>query len=402
MSLDEQQLPLENSGSAPTNEGAGRGTSSRRRLFMIPLAMVLVFSGAVIGLYFQPPGVRVFFGMTGLEPGGGTDSPIATAVDRVVTEEDLAALEAGAVVALGRLLPAGDIVTVATPYGAGDARVASLPVRIGQRVEAGTVLATLDNAAELKEATNAAAAEVSVAEALLAQLRQTLAVSQTEAEAALKRAETEAGVAKTEFERAKSMFDRGVSTEATLDRAKSATRQADQEIHRLAATVSRYRSGADLAQADILVAERRLDSTRVALTRARTNQERAIIRAPSGGTVLEIYARPGERPDGRGVLDFGNTAQMTAEVEVYQNQISRIARGNKVRLRAEAFTETLRGRVVSIGVKVGRQGLIGSDPAANTDARVITVTVLLDSSSTTIASRFVSLEVLAWFEQRAE
>ncbi len=394
---DEQNLPLVESGVAHRVGGKSSKTSGRSRLYLIPMAMLVLFIGAVIGMYFQPPGLRVFFNLTGLQPGGGTNAPIATPVNTTITKEDVAALDAGALVALGRLVPKGDVITVALPFSSSDTRVETLPVSVGQWVEAGGVLATLDNRVNLEAAVDAAAAEVAVTQAIVNQTRLSVAASQAEAEAALKRAETEAEVAKTEQLRSKSLFDRGVATQAVLDRSNSAFRKAEQEVLKLRATVARFRAGTSLTQADILLAERRQDAAQVALTTARANLEKAVLRAPSGGTVLEIHARPGERPGVKGVVDFGNTRQMTAEVEIYQNQVSRISLGDPVRLRAEAFSQTLRGRVVEIGLEVGRQSIIDRDPAANTDARVVSVTVELDVSSSVVAGRFINLEVLAWF-----
>ena len=57
--------------------------------------------------------------------------------------------------------------------------------------------------------------------------------------------------------------------------------------------------------------------------------------------------------------------------------------------------QTLRGAVESIGLMVGRQGLISDDAAANTDARVVRVLVALDPASTEIAARYTNLEVVA-------
>ncbi len=394
---DEKNLPLVESGVAYMVGGKSSKTSGRSRLYLVPMAMLVLFIGAVIGMYFQPPGLKVFFKLTGLQPGGGTTAPIASPVNTTITKEDVAALDAGALVALGRLVPKGDVITVALPFSSSDTRVETLPVSVGQWVEAGGVLATLDNRVNLEAAVDAAAAEVAVTQAIVNQTRLSVAASQAEAEAALKRAETEAEVAKTEQLRSKSLFDRGVATQAVLDRSNSAFRKAEQEVLKLRATVARFRAGTSLTQADILLAERRQDAAQVALTTARTNLENAVLRAPSGGTVLEIHARPGERPGAKGVVDFGNTRQMTAEVEIYQNQVSRISLGDPVRLRAEAFPQTLQGRVVEIGLEVGRQSIIDRDPAANTDARVISVTVELDASSSVVAGRFINLEVLAWF-----
>ncbi|PCI85857.1 MAG: ABC transporter permease [Hyphomicrobiales bacterium] len=394
-----KNLPLHANGTAPKVGGKVSKTTGRRKLFLIPLAMLCAFTSAVVGMYFQPPTLKAFFGLTGLEPGGGSGAPIARPVNQIVTEQDIAALDAGAVVALGRLIPKGDVITLALPFSASDARIETIPVHVGQWVEAGGILATLDNRTDLEFAVSAAVAQVAVSEAVLNQTRLSVAASQVETEATLVRAKTEADVAETEMTRSRSLFDRGVATQAILDRAETTFRQAEQEVLSLRATVARFHAGSEMAQADILLVERQLDAANVALAIARGNTEKAILRAPSAGTVLDIHVRPGERPGSNGVLDFGNTQQMTAEVEIYQNQISRISIGDAVRLSAEAFSQTLIGEVVEIGLEVGRQSIIDSDPAANTDARVITVTVQLDSPSTAVAGRFINLEVLAWFHE---
>ena len=400
---DSPKLPLIDNGAAKVEARGAAKTSGPSRLFLIPLAMMFLFTGAVIGMYFQPPALRIFFGVTGLEPGGGTSAPIATPISRVLTDDDIAALETGVVVALGRLVPLGEVITVALPYSASDTRIETLPVRVGQWVEAGGILATLDNRTDLEAAVRAAQAEVDVAAAKLNQTRLSVAASKAEAEARLHLVEAAEATAKLDIDRTQSLFERGVATQAVLDRADLIYRQATQEVLQSRATVARFGSGSDLSQADIFLAERQRDAAIVQLSTTRDNLEKAILRAPSNGSVLHLHVRPGERPGAKGVLDFGNTREMTAEVEIYQNQINRIALGNVVRLRAEAFDDVLHGEVVEIGVEVGRQSIIDADPAANTDARVITVTVLLDHESSGIAGRFINLEVLAWFfDERVE
>ncbi|MCU0887231.1 MAG: hypothetical protein MUC64_04310, partial [Rubritepida sp.] len=47
------------------------------------------------------------------------------------------------IVALGRLLPRSRILAIAPPAGAGDARIAELPISEGSKVAAGEVLAVL-------------------------------------------------------------------------------------------------------------------------------------------------------------------------------------------------------------------------------------------------------------------
>ena len=62
---------------------------------------------------------------------------------------------------------------------------------------------------------------------------------------------------------------------------------------------------------------------------------------------------------------------------------------------------TLRGTVESIGLTVGRQGLISDDAAANTDARVIRILVALDAPSTKVAAGYTNLEVVARIDTAA-
>lgn len=391
-------LPLEETGIGDRSGSAAPKPTGRRRLLFIPLIFVFLFSGAVIGMYFQPPALRAFFGVTGLEPGGGTDQPIAKAPKTLITKEDIAALETGAIVALGHLLPKGDVATLAAPYGAGEARIAKLLVHVGENVTAGQILAEFDNRATYEARLNSAKADYEIAKVQLTQTQQSLAISQDEAQAALNRAKAEADVTGLEQARTKSLADRGVATTAQLDRAKAAHQAAQQEVQRLTATVARYAAGTDLAQTQILLAQQAVNAAKVRLESAHTDLDRTVLTAPTDGTILDIYVRAGERPGSKGILDFGNTAEMIAEVEVYQSQIRRIALGEKVRLKSEAFDDTLTGSVTEIGLLVGRQSLIGADPAANTDARVVTVTVTLDTLGASHASRLINLEVLAWFD----
>jgi HlyD family secretion protein len=122
--------------------------------------------------------------------------------------------------------------------------------------------------------------------------------------------------------------------------------------------------------------------------------------SPITGVVLDVNARAGERPPAAGIMDMGDTDHMMAEVEVYQDRIASVAEGQPVELAAVAIGQTLQGKVQSVGLMVGRQGLVSDDTAANTDARVITVMVELDQPSSAIAARYTNLEVIARIDTR--
>jgi HlyD family secretion protein len=365
----------------------------RSKLWLIPLVMATLFTGAVIGMYFQPPGLRVFFGLTGLQPGAGTDTPIAVAIQKVKTQEAVAVVSEGDVVALGRVIPKGDVVSVATPSGAGDARIAEIRVQQGDQVAAGDVLAVLDNLTALENGVATARATIAVREASLAQTSATIRASREEAQAALDRAEATAKNAQSDMDRITSLFERGVTTRADLDQVVARANEAGRDVERAIATLSRYQSG-DATQADIAVAEANLAAARVDLTRAEHNLEQAYVRAPSAGTVLDINARAGERPGTAGIIDLGDTSQMTVEAEVYQTLIGRVAIGDPVTVSAEALAQDLMGVVSAIGLEIGRQSITSADPAANTDARVVDVIVTLDAASSVLAKTFTNLETI--------
>ncbi|MDE0852632.1 efflux RND transporter periplasmic adaptor subunit, partial [Yoonia sp.] len=324
----------------------------------------------------------------------GATTPIAVAIQKVTSQEEIAVLSEGDVVALGRIIPRGDVIQVATPSGAGDARIAEINVREGDRVNAGDVLAVLDNLPQLQSSVASAQANIGVREAILSQTRAAIAASRDEARAGLERAEATAAAAQTDLDRTTSLFERGVATRADFDRVVTHANEAGRDVERNLATLSRYETGSETVQADIAVAQANLDAAQTDLARAQQDLERAYVRAPEAGMVLDINARVGERPSNSGIIDLGDTTQMTVEAEVYQTMIGRVAIGDPVIVSAEALDGDLSGVVSAIGLEIGRQSITSSDPAANTDARVVDVIISLDAASSTLAQRFTNLEAV--------
>jgi HlyD family secretion protein len=387
-------LPLTDNGMGTSNLAATPKVTSKSRLYLVPLFMLTLFTGAVIGMYFQPPGLRVFFNVTGLEPGAGATTPIAVAIQKVTSQEEIAVLSEGDVVALGRIIPRGDVIQVATPSGAGDARIAEINVREGDRVNAGDLLAVLDNLPQLQSSVASAQANIGVREAILSQTRAAITASRDEARAGLERAEATAAAAQTDLDRTTSLFERGVATRADFNRVVTHANEAGRDVERNLATLSRYETGSETVQADIAVAQANLEAAQTDLARAQQDLERAYVRAPEAGMVLDINARVGERPSNSGIIDLGDTTQMTVEAEVYQTMIGRVAIGDPVIVSAEALDGDLSGVVSAIGLEIGRQSITSSDPAANTDARVVDVIISLDAASSTLAQRFTNLEAV--------
>ena len=106
--------------------------------------------------------------------------------------------------------------------------------------------------------------------------------------------------------------------------------------------------------------------------------EMSYIRAPQRGQVLKISTYPGEKVGPEGVLELGETDKMTVVAEVYETDVHRLAAGQKAIIRTPALAEPVEGKVTKVGFRVGKMDVLSSDPVADTDARVVETTVLVD------------------------
>ena len=391
----EDRLPLRDTGKAQATSKPSQPRRLNWLLRLLVLVLVLV-AGGVLGLYFQGPALRAVFEWTTLEPGAGARQPIALPVERVPSPERVAAMAVGDVVSLGRLQPAGGIVAVALPQGAGDARIDQILVADGDSVAKGDVLAVLDSLALFEAALTTAESTLAIRRAALAQARVQVAATEAELRAQLRGAEASLAAAERELARVQSLLDRGTTTPAILEDAERARDIARADLDRLRASLTRYQPGPDGLQVDIAIATADLAAAEAAVAQARRDLDRGRVLAPQGGTIIEVAARAGERPPADGLLRMGDTAQMEAELEVFQTMVPRVAVGQPVSLVSGVLgDDPLTGTVARIGTLVGRQSVTADDPSANTDARVLLVTVALDAGSSARAAAYINLEVVA-------
>lgn len=387
---------------AEQEAGARRSILARllRKIIYIPLLMASIAAIGLVAIYFQPPGLRLLVETLGVEPGGGTDRPIAVSPETLTKELPGAPLPTtpNVVTGLGKLLPAGDVITVAPPFGSADARIASLHVQEGDTVAAGDLLATLDNRAQAQSLVENAKAALEAKRAILRQVRESIDASRREAQAALDSAQSALRTAQADYDRSKALLDQGYLTRAVFDRKQAALDAARRDVDRLDATLSRYGEGSGDQQADVLVAARNVESAKSELARAEQSLRDTRITAPVSGTVLAIHTRAGEKPGPNGVLDMADITHMKADVEVHQSRIALVRRGAPVKLEGDAVEGELTGTVSRIGLEVRPQSLTDPSPAASTDARVLIVTVALDETSSQKARNLTNLQVVARIE----
>ena len=132
------------------------------------------------------------------------------------------------------------------------------------------------------------------------------------------------------------------------------------------------------SEANFDTAQMDLDIALADLAAAKANLELSVVRSPLRAQVLEIHAYPGERVGPEGVMELGRTDRMYVVAEVYETDIAHVKVGQVAKIRTTAVDEELLGKVERISLKVGRLDVIGADPIAKTDARVVEVFILLD------------------------
>ena len=134
-----------------------------------------------------------------------------------------------------------------------------------------------------------------------------------------------------------------------------------------------------------------LDIALAGLAAARAMLELSVVRSPLRAQILEIHSYPGERVGIEGIMELGRTDRMFAVAEVYETDITAVKVGQLAKIKTSAMDKQLDGKVDRISLKVGRLDVVGTDPIAKTDARVVEVFILLDDSEA--VSRFTNMQV---------
>ena len=322
-----------------------------------------------------------------------------------------------AIAALGRIEPAGGVIKVGGPSGQ---RIAKLLVKEGEQVKAGQALAHLENYAERIAERDLAASQLAEAQALLASERQLGKAQVLEArtrqaqvdapktremaaqEATIERLRKELTREEKELERFQFLRKEGAVAQQLLDDRRLAQQSKQEDLNNAIATLAKLeqeqRTDRDNATAQLRSAEAsmvrsevqaRLQSAQSNLALAQARLDRTIIRAPQAGQVLDLVLKEGEAiapitGQGTGgeqsILELGNTHQMHVVAEVYETDIPRVRLQQSATITSPVFESELKGTVDQIGLKIGKNDVLDTDPAADTDTRVVEVKIRLQDS----------------------
>jgi HlyD family secretion protein len=315
--------------------------------------------------------------------------------------------QARAISALGRLEPQGEVIKVASPSALGTSRIVKLMVKEGDIVKQGQVIAILDSYDRSVAALLQAQSQAQESERNLAKIRAgakggDIAAQVGNVNAAkaninaigvnAERIKAELDIAEREYNRFLQLRNDGAVSDSTLDayRLKAVTlagqlEQTKQQIQQaqfnLTQSEGLLNSVSEVRPTDIQFAEAQLQTAIVNIKKAEVDLDLAQVRAPIDGQVLKVNSKIGEVvSQTNGVIDLGNTNQMYVVAEIYETDIGKIKVGQKAVIQSEAFEGEITGKVDRIGLRIAKNDVLGTDPAAKTDVRIIEVKIKLDDS----------------------
>jgi len=327
----------------------------------------------------------------------------------------------GRVVALGRIMPADGFISIPL---APTARVQSLSVEEGGKVQKDDVLAVLHS-------TRALQAEVELAQSMI--------------DEAARKWNVDLKLASAQLAKNQSAIDRIKGSTPTEDRAMEdsvaaldlAVQQQQKDLDRLSklsrdvvpeqqlehqrlllkkavaehkASVSANELNREQRKFRLAVAEedfkvahashefveqsRDFQALRIRLMQAKERLDDATIRAPVSGTILRIFVRAGEAGGQKPLLQMANLDELEVVAEVFQTDVPRIKIGGSARVRSDAWGEReLEGKVGEADTMVSTPAMRSLDPLSPADRHVVRVPVALSPASRELAARWLQMQV---------
>lgn len=227
-------------------------------------------------------------------------------------------------------------------------RVVRLEVKRGERVEAGALLAVLDDGLERPQR-DARAADVAQVEAQLALLEAGARREDLRAlRAQLEGAQAAEGQATQTAKRLRELRTSGTATPQQLDDAEAVLARTTAERKAAAERLASLESGA--RREDLRAVRARLAAARAALALSESRLARCSLLAPTGGRVLETHVEPGEvLGAGAPVVTLGETQRPYVDLFVPEGAVGGLQPGTKATVRVDAEARPFDGEVEDVG-----------------------------------------------------
>jgi HlyD family secretion protein len=319
------------------------------------------------------------------------------------------------------------VIYLSAPASLEGARVERLLVKLGDRVKTGQLIAILDNRDRLQAAEKEARTQVKLAKAELNKIKLGAKVGEINAQkakseglkaelagqmatqsATIARIGAELNNAQTECRRYEKLFLEGAISASERDnicikdatfREQLAEAQANrqrtintlkQEISSASGTLTEI---AEVRPVDVAIAQANLERAQAYVQQAQANLNLAYVKAPRSGQILKIHTYGGERVEAKGIVELGDTEQMYVVAEIYETDIHGIKIGQTASITSKGLAGELTGKVVEIGLQIAKKDVLGTDPAADVDARVVEVKIQLDTAASAKVQGLTNLQV---------
>ena len=153
---------------------------------------------------------------------------------------------------------------------------------------------------------------------------------------------------------------------------------------------------AEVREVDVKVAQSELETAQAEVERAQAELNQAYVRSPIDGQVLKINTWAGEIVNNsEGIATIGDTSSMFVTAEVYETDINKVKLGQTATITSGGITQNLTGTVAEIGLEIGSKNVLGTDPVADADARVVEVKIRLDPEDSKLVTNLTNLQVNA-------
>lgn len=329
--------------------------------------------------------------------------------------------------AIGRVEPKGEIIRVSAPALIEGGKVEQLLVALGTQVRAGQVIAVLDNHDRLRRALDltkqqwnvarlklqqieagAKSSEILAQTSRIVQLRRELEGQITSQSLVIKRLGYEVKNAQTECMRYARLFSAGAvsasqkdticllsdTTQLQLLEARAELQRTQQTLYQqIKAARSSRAAIAEVRPTDVSVARAEVGEALANVKQAEANLAQSLVRSPRDGQILRVITKEGEKVGDDGIVELGNTKQMMVVAEIYETDVHRVKVGQKATINSQGLSQQLQGIVVEVGLRIGKKDLLGTDPAAASDARVVEVKINLNPESSFKAKALTNLQV---------
>ncbi|MEM9008504.1 MAG: HlyD family efflux transporter periplasmic adaptor subunit [Cyanobacteria bacterium P01_F01_bin.86] len=351
--------------------------------------------------------------------------------ETVTTEAILEVSENEPIAALGRLEPQGKVINIAANPTAAGSRINEIFIQEGDQIEAGQIIATLDNNAQQLAALAEAKRDVEIAQAKFAQVKAGAKTGEIEAQKAtiarlkaknvgeinaqqarIARLEAELSNAEEELGRSQSLLQAGAISASALDNQRTIAETYRQEVSEaqnilnqiLTAGQEEIREAeanldriAEIRPVDLQLAQAEINGVIAAVERAEAELALTQVRSPIDGQILQVHVQPGEIVGEAGVATLGQTGQMYVIAEVHETDINRVKIDQKAQIFSEygGFDGRLKGLVEQVGLQIHRNSLYDPNPGTQSDARVVEVRIRLEPDDSERVQALTNLQVRA-------